>query len=196
MVCSAVAVNNMLSSLKPVNSSSIKAGRISSKPLEAKQSMSGQVPCLLSLGCFPAAACWAGPLRSYDSHVVKMWPFYRFIPIELFWNMNAKQLIVPNWGNCLFLPPQRRKPLSLRLMAQLKAMQWGGFGVHGPCGHAGHGQQPKAYPEMHTWLFGEVKSKDKFQYQTGKKKLTWGFSFWVRGTTRRKCIAWLFLFYF
>lgn len=53
MVFSAVTVNNSLSSLKPVNSSSIEASRISSKPLDAKQkcvrtstllSFTGQLP--------------------------------------------------------------------------------------------------------------------------------------------------------
>lgn len=51
MVFSAVAVNNRLSSLKPVNSSSIEASRISPKPLDAKQSVSGRVPCFPSPGC-------------------------------------------------------------------------------------------------------------------------------------------------
>lgn len=62
MVFSAVTVNNRLSSLKPVNSSSIEASRISPKPLDAKQSVSGQVPCFLPLGCSPAAPIWGTPL--------------------------------------------------------------------------------------------------------------------------------------
>lgn len=65
MVFSAVTVNNRLSSLKPVNSSSTEASRISSKPLDAQESVSGQVPCFLSLGCSPAAPRWGNPPSSW-----------------------------------------------------------------------------------------------------------------------------------
>lgn len=151
MVFSA-AVNNMLSSLKAVNSSSIKANRISSKPLNAKQSMSGQVPCFLSPGCFPAAACWGARPPLPDSHVVKMWPFHCFIPVSFFRTRMQRSLSFRS-GKLPIVPSTTQKSFK----SQINGVAQGNVAGCFWCSWSmviGHGQQHKAYSDTHMWLFG------------------------------------------
>lgn len=155
MVFSTAAINNTLSSLKAVNSSSIKANRISSKPLDAKQSMSGQVPCYLSPGCFPDAACWgACPPPSQPwftcsedvtlSSFYSCWAFLEHECKEAYHSRSGKLPVVPSTTQKAF-----KSQINGAAQGNVAGCFWCSWSIV-----IGHGQQHKAYSDKHMWLFG------------------------------------------
>lgn len=154
-VFSAVTVKNRLSSLK---------SGFPSEPLDAKQSVSGQVPCFLSLGCSPRG----NPLSSDSHEGVTLSPSHSYQDFFL-----SKEHKLP------VLPPPLRKPLKYRLGAWLKAEQWVFFGVHtGPQRHAQLSFLHRSWPASQGlpwlafvafWSGEEQSQKPSKKCQTGKR---------------------------
>lgn len=193
MVFSAVTVNNRLSSLKPVNSSSTEASRISSKPLDAQESVSGQVPCFLSLGCSPAAPRWGNPPLLMVHKQGRCDPFTISLPPSFFGARTQRSLsfqirkiawfylhdsespcVTDQWRGsrqscgcflwCPHRPTKACRPLILRWSwPTAPGLPWFAF--------------------VAFWSGEEQSQKASKKRRTGKKVLVWGFSFPLKSHT-------------
>lgn len=131
MVFSAIAVNNMLWNLKSVNSSRIKAIRISFKHVGAKHIMSGQVPCP---ACFHLAASQllhtgepTPPLPAYPrftcSEDMTLSPFYSY---WAFLEHECKEAYHSRLGKLPGFTSMTQKALKSQItgMAQGDTVEW------------------------------------------------------------------------